>query len=392
MSSFSVTLERVNIRPHPNAERLELARIGLYDAVVGKDQLKSGDVVFYIPEQAILPDTLIKTLSLEGKLSGSKKNRVKPISLRGALSQGLTAPLSVLNLFPEDSHYEEAVNALRSVDDAELSTYDFAPLLGITKWQPVVPSHMSGNVKPETELLPWIDIENIKRYPNIFAPADKITVTEKIHGTCLLSTFILSHTIVDGVVAYAIDSVLVSSKGIAEKHLSLQEEANNLYWRAVNENPVRKLALELAEVLGSVDSPVSKVAVYGEVYGQGIQDLSYGISQGNLAPGFAVFDASFTKADGVVEWVRPAVIRNTVAPVRHVPVLWEGEFKDIEHIAEIASGKEQISGTESNMREGVVIRESNNVPWVDRFGTARRKIAKFVTEEYLTRKNGTEYQ
>lgn len=392
MSSFGVTLERVIIRPHPNAERLELARIGLYDAVVEKGKLQTGDVIFYIPEQAILPDALIKTLGLEGKLSGGKKNRVKAISLRGALSQGLTAPLSVLNLFPEDSHYSEAVDALRSLDADFLPTYDFAPLLGITKWQPVVPAHMGGDVAPASDLLPWIDIENLKRYPHIFETTDKITVTEKVHGTCLLSTFMFTHTVIDGVVEYTVDSVLVSSKGVAEKNLSLREEANNLYWRAVRENNVEALALELAETLSELENPVTKIGVYGEVYGQGIQDLGYGVIQGKSQPGFAVFDASVQRESGAMEWVTPATLSNAMTPINHVPVLWEGEFTDIEHIAEIASGKEQLSGTEANMREGVVIRSTNNLPWVDRFGNTHRKIAKFVTEEYLTRRNGTEYQ
>lgn len=55
MSSFQVTAERLTIVPHPDADRLELAEVGLYRAVVGKGQFRSGDYAVYIPEQAVLP-------------------------------------------------------------------------------------------------------------------------------------------------------------------------------------------------------------------------------------------------------------------------------------------------------------------------------------------------
>lgn len=89
MSSFKVTVERLEIHPHPNADALELAQVGLYRAVVPKGVYKSGEYAVYIPEQAILPPALIMELGLEGRLAGREKNRVKAIRLRGELSQGI---------------------------------------------------------------------------------------------------------------------------------------------------------------------------------------------------------------------------------------------------------------------------------------------------------------
>ncbi len=45
---------------------------------------------------------------------------------------------------------------------------DFAAELGTVKWVPPVPTSMSGEVGPLPDLLPWIDIENLKRYPAVF--------------------------------------------------------------------------------------------------------------------------------------------------------------------------------------------------------------------------------
>jgi hypothetical protein len=36
MSTFKVTVEKLRVYPHPNADLLELAEVGLYRAVVGE--------------------------------------------------------------------------------------------------------------------------------------------------------------------------------------------------------------------------------------------------------------------------------------------------------------------------------------------------------------------
>src|SRR5437899_9871960 len=89
MAKLSVTAEQITVFPHPNADALELAQVGLFRAVVAKDAYRTGDYVVYIPEQAILPEELIAEFGLTGRLAGGKKNRVKAVRLRGELSQGI---------------------------------------------------------------------------------------------------------------------------------------------------------------------------------------------------------------------------------------------------------------------------------------------------------------
>lgn len=386
MSSFAVTLEQVTVRPHPNADRLELARVGLFDAVVGKGQFKTGEVVFYIPEQAVLPEALIQTLGLEGKLAGKAKNRVKAVKLRGVLSQGIVAKTEILQMHPETEGYSEAMSAFYECWDGAPPEFDFAPVLGIEKWEPELPLHMSGSVTHANRLLPWIEIENIKRFPDMFTEGDEVSVTEKLHGTCTLATVKLEQA--DN--AYTVSDVMVTSKGFAKKNLALVEDEGNLYWKAVNRFPVRDLALKAAEAFGN-GVELESIGVYGETYGAGIQDLSYGATKN--AFGFAVFDIFVKKANGEGFWVPSKDVQALTKEVGipAVPVLFEGPY-NIEHIASIASGKEQMSGTEANLREGVVIRSANEEERIDAFGNGHRKIAKFVTEEYLTRKGGTEFQ
>lgn len=96
MATFEVTKEVITVLPHPNADALELARVGLYNAVVAKGAYQTGDTVLYIPEYAVLPGHIISALGLEGKLAGSNHDRVKPVRLRGELSQGIVASLDLI--------------------------------------------------------------------------------------------------------------------------------------------------------------------------------------------------------------------------------------------------------------------------------------------------------
>ncbi|WP_406859936.1 RNA ligase (ATP) [Streptomyces sp. HUAS MG47] len=357
MSTLRVTAEVLTVHPHPDADALELAQVGLYRAVVAKGAYKSGDIALYIPEQAVLPADLIEELGLTGRLAGKAKDRVKAVRLRGELSQGIVCRPRAL---AEDE-------LARAVTDGG----DFAERLGITKWAPPIPPTMSGEVESAPDLLPWTDIENIQRYPDVFEPGEPVTVTEKLHGTACLVTYFAE----DG-------RVQVSSKGFGAKGLALQEDPRNLYWRAVHDHGVPAVAAALAERLGA-----RRVGIFGEVYGAGVQDLAYGAdarAEGRV--GLAVFDVS-ADLDGKIVWLDPAeVLDDGQLPL--VPRLYSGPY-DLAKVLELTSGRETVSGEDLHLREGVVIRSATG-----RYSpvVGGRAIAKSVSPAYLTRKGGTEYE
>ncbi|MFG2295951.1 RNA ligase (ATP) [Streptomyces sp. NPDC048603] len=355
MSTLRVTAEVLTVHEHPNADALELAQVGLYRAVVAKGRHRTGDIALYIPEQAVLPDELIEELGLTGRLAGSAANRVKAVRLRGELSQGLVC-----------------VPAALAGVDLELAAKegtDFAELLGITKWVPPVPTTMNGDVESAPDLLPWVDIENLQRYPHIFEPGEPVVLTEKLHGTACLVTYLAEE-----------GRVLVSSKGFGSRNLALKEDERNVYWRAVRAHGVPEAAARLAERLGA-----SRVGIFGEVYGAGVQDLSYGSDARTEGPGLAVFDVS-ADIDGQVRWLDAAALLDGELPL--VPRLFEGPY-ELDTVLELAGGQETVSGRAVHLREGVVIR-----PATERYSpvTGGRAIAKAVSPAYLTRKGGTEYE
>lgn len=355
MSTLRVTAEVLTIHEHPNADALELAQVGLYRAVVAKGAYRTGDAAVYIPEQSVLPAGLIEELGLTGRLAGGNADRVKAVRLRGELSQGIVCR-------PE---------ALADVDlaQAALDGTDFAERLGITKWVPPIPPTMNGDVESAPDLLPWVDIENIQRFPDIFAPGEDVVLTEKLHGSACLLTYLTDE-----------DRVHVSSKGFGAKSLALKEDPRNLYWRAVHGHGVAEVAAALAKRLGA-----RRVGIFGEVYGAGVQDLTYGADGRRKSLGYAAFDVS-AEIDGTVHWLDPAELLDGRLPL--VPRLYEGPY-DIERVLSIASGRETVSGRELHLREGVVIR-----PATERYSpvTGGRAIAKAVSPAYLTRKGGTEYE
>ncbi|KUN92809.1 RNA ligase (ATP) [Streptomyces caeruleatus] len=355
MSTLRVTAEVLTVHEHPNADALELAQVGLYRAVVAKGAYRTGEAAVYIPEQAVLPPELIEELGLTGRLAGSRADRVKAVRLRGELSQGIVC----------------RPKALADVDLARAAAEgaDFAELLGVTKWVPPIPPTMSGEVESAPDLLPWVDIENIQRYPDIFTPGEPVVLTEKLHGSACLLTYAADE-----------DRVYVSSKGFGAKSLALREEARNLYWRAVRGHGVAEAAARLAQRLGA-----RRVGIFGEVYGAGVQDLTNGADGRRETLGYAAFDVS-AEIDGRVRWLDPAEVLDSELPL--VPRLFEGPY-DIDHVLEIATGRETVSGRELHLREGVVIR-----PTTDRYSpvTGGRAIAKAVSPAYLTRKGGTEYE
>jgi RNA ligase (TIGR02306 family) len=355
MSTLRVTAEVLTIHEHPNADALELAQVGLYRAVVAKGAYRTGETAVYIPEQAVLPAELIEELGLTGRLAGSSADRVRAVRLRGELSQGIVCrPRSLADVDL----------ALASADGT-----DFAEALGIVKWVPPIPPTMDGEVEVAPDLLPWVDMENIQRYPDIFAPGEPVVLTEKLHGSACLLTYLADE-----------GRVHVSSKGFGAKSLALREDPRNLYWRAVRGHGVAEAAARLADRLGA-----RRVGIFGEVYGAGVQDLTYGADGRRETLGYAVFDVS-AEIDGEIRWLDAAELLAGELPL--VPRLYEGPY-DIARVLEVASGHETVSGRELHLREGVVIR-----PSPERYSpaTGGRAIAKAVSPAYLTRKGGTEYE
>ncbi len=397
MATFECKIYRLEIEEHPNADRLELAKVGDYRSIVGKGQFKTGDLGVYIPEAALVPEWILEKLGLVGKLAGKQHNRVKAAKFRGVLSQGIIFPVEKNNvsdhegLIARSDHDED----LLFVDEGQ----DVTEFLGIEKYEPIIPSCMKGEVHNAFGLTLKFDIENLKKHPDVIQDGELIVITEKIHGTW---TCLGYHPEFEEKEPY-----LVTSKGLSDSGLAFKlNEANsrNLYIRALKNtemgglewayghldpNNVVDRLRELMVMRGFIDIPVY---LLGETYGPGVQKkFNYGL----LKPSFRVFDI-YLGHPGQGQYMPPREVADICdfIGVEMVPVLYEGPYSK-EIVEQYTSGTETVSGKDDHIREGVVIRmeDEQNDPRIQAqdSSTPERVILKSVSEAYLLQKGGTEY-
>ena len=350
MATFESRIYSLRVEPHPNADRLDLAAVGGFRCVIAKGSFADGDLAAYIPEGAVCPDWLIAELGLEGKLAGSKKNRVKAVKLRGALSQGLVYPV------------RDGMIRGRPVAEGD----EVTDLLELVKYEPPVPIAMQGEVRPVHGSTLHYDIENVKKYPDALQEGEPVVITEKLHGSWCCLGWHPDH------------GPIVTSKGMSDRGLALfLNEANqkNLYvrtWRAFEE-PFETARARLA----GAGQPCY---VLGEVYGRGVQDLHY--DEPN--PAFRVFDA-YVGEPSRGRYLSPSEIESSLGDLFPlVPVLYRGPFSAAVMLRE-TDGATALGG--KHVREGVVVKPAEERESAD-FG---RVILKSVSGDYLTRRGGTEY-
>ena len=357
MARFDVLVRTLDaIEPHPNADRLELAVVGGYRAVVAKGVFAAGEIIAYLPEASVLPAALIEELGLTGKLAGPDHNRVHAVRLRGALSQGVVMK----------------ARAGWTVGQSVMEE------LGVRKFEPEIPAELLGQVYAlERDEGLTFDLDNIKAFPHVFADGEEVVLTEKIHGVLLAVGAAPVRAARTGSGHFE-GRAWVSSKGLLAQRLAFDhrsDEAPNVYLRCANGFGLQRVAMELADRFDAV------VFVLGEAYGQGVQDLGYGAM--SMEPQFRVFsiviDGRFAD-DAELDQLL------TQMGLRRAPVLYRGPFS-MQVVEQLTTGTESVSGQDHHLREGVVI-----TPTVERSDFELGRVAlKSVSEEYLLRKGGTEY-
>ncbi len=294
MSTHSVNVIQLGeILPHPNADKLEMTKVGEYTCLIPKNTYKAGDLAVYIEPDYVVPDT-----EQFAFLGSARAHRIGAKKLRGVWSEGLLVP---------------APAGAKPGDDV------MGPL-GIVRWEPPDSDKPSWfgvkgpslgaleSVPDFIKTIPKYDLENLKKYSHLLKPGEIVRVTEKLHGT---NARYVWH---DG-------RMYAGSRSQWRK-----QEPANVYWSALAQCPdIEKWCM---------DHP--NEVLCGEIYGD-VQDMKYGCKQGEHL--FAAFDLW----DG--KWHVPPQ-----DDVPCVPLYGEVEYA-LEHMKEWA---EQDS-TYGGIQEGLVI-------------------------------------
>lgn len=220
------------------ADAILCAKVLGWECVVKKNEFNIGDKCVYFEIDSMLP---IAPWNDHLRKEEGKKLRVKTIRLRGQLSQGLAMPLSILPF----GEYEVG--------------QDVTALIGVEKYEPIVPAHLSGMVKGNfPAFLHKTDEVRLQSEPNVLQEAiDKKLIlvgTLKLDGTSFT--------------AYRRDADF----GVCSRNLDLKETEGNAHWKMA-----RKLKLE--EILRSEER---NLCIQGEMVGPGIQANRIGLKEVEL--------------------------------------------------------------------------------------------------------------
>lgn len=222
------------IRPHPNADKLELATVLAWQTVVKKGEFKAGDKCVFIVIDTILPDAEWSAFLKDG----DKPIRLNTAKIRGQYSQGLVLPMSVL-----PGNFEGWQEGA-----------DIGGALGVKKYEKEIPACLSGEVAGNfpAYLVSQTDEDNGLSNPEIvdLVLREKVTITMKLDGS--------SGTIVveDGEITH-----------VCSRRLSLKETAGNGFWHAARRLSIPKHWTGI---------------IQGELMGPGVQGNQLGLMRPEL--------------------------------------------------------------------------------------------------------------
>ena len=112
-----------DIIPHPNADRLEIAKVKNWNVIVAKDSYTVGENIVYIHPDAQL-NCELEWVQPMVKFLGSR-GRVRTVKLRGVFSEGIALKLQEINV-----HYPDI--------NENTTNEDLANILGVVHYEPPV--------------------------------------------------------------------------------------------------------------------------------------------------------------------------------------------------------------------------------------------------------------
>lgn len=407
MANFECKVVKIKKKAnHPNADRLTIYNIGGYNCISnklpdGSDRYNVGDLVVYIPENALLPEWLLKKMDFWneekncGMLAGKDGNRVKPLKLRGIFSEGILYPVNQLEIGNDsEDNYYHTINIINGkpygigdeyVDKNSYMPYievyegdNVAEFLGITKYEPPIPVTMGGEIfNGGTEIVVPYDIEPIQKYMDVFIDGEMFEATEKVHGTQTRFIFAKGNAHED---CYGENKdIYIASKGQGDKGLFFKNNDSNknaYYVRAFIDNNIEEKVVN-----SKLYQENDMLTLFGETYG--MQDLKYGLQNGQI--GYRLFDVYVGKPrqGRFLNYKECKSFADEIG-VERVPSLFIGEYS-YKKVMELTDGKTTLGKNKDQIREGVVIRPLNE-RYIDDLG---RVFLKSVSQAYKLRKGDT---
>jgi RNA ligase (TIGR02306 family) len=303
-----------DIRPIEGAELIEVAQVLGWNVVVKKGDFHVGGKVIYCEIDSILPDRP------EFEFLKPRGMRIKTIRLKGQVSQGICFPLGILSepFLTDDLALENPFDLLEGADVTDI--------LGVIKYEPLMPACLSGIAKGKfPSFIPKTDETRVQVLQKVL---DKYKgticyVTEKLDGSSA------TYYVKDG------------EFGVCSRNLELIEDAENTFWKVARE-------LDIENKLRSIGR---NIAIQGELIGEGIQGNKLKI-KGHTVMFFNLFDIDKFEYLNIFQLNELLTkIDLPLVPIVALDYLLEN---DIEKIIKMATIKSSIC--KDVWAEGIVIR------------------------------------
>ena len=182
-----------NLRPHPNADRLDLGEVFGNTVCIGRGDFADGDVVVYFPTDGQLSEEfcaqhdLVRRKDENGNPAGgyleANKRNIRAINLRGSKSDGLVMPLRCLEYTGVDMETLTIGTPITVVNGHEICC-KYIPRTNARG------DHSRGGNKTRKHKEPiaplfqeHADTEQLAYNLAAFKPGDEIEITLKCHGT-----------------------------------------------------------------------------------------------------------------------------------------------------------------------------------------------------------------
>lgn len=336
------------IEKHPGADKLDITRVGKYQVIVRLGEFAPGTLAAFVPPESLVPLCEPEFEFLRDPAKPDRTHaRIGAKRLRKEWSEGL--------LIPARSGWSAGQDVA-----FELGVLHFDP--------PEPPQHKSTSgrleKKPSGFPVPEYGVEAYRRYFNLLPEGTPVLVTEKLHGSNARFTYR------SGRFYCGSHRVWRAGDTLPRWLKWLRRTPLARFFPAPPEDAWSRALAALPQLQAYLIAHPGEV-VYGEVYGDGIQDLKYGCHSGEQK--FAAFD--ILTEDG---WLSQfdALNRLQMWRVPIVPTLYCGPLSH-EQVTSFAEGISVLPGA-GHMREGCVVQPITEP-------LAGRVILKIVNRAYLER-------
>lgn len=331
------SIQRIDsLEPIAGADQIEKARILGWELVVKKGEFAVGDTCIYCETDSVLPD------KSPFEFLRPRKFRIKIMRLRGQISQGIAFPISLLP--NSETGYQIG--------------QDVTELMGVTKWEPIIPAHLSGVIKGNfPSFLVKTDEPRIQILQGVLDhyAGTVCYVSEKVDGT---STTI---SLKDGVL------------GICSRNLELVESQENSFWQIAREQKLEE------KMKAYCEAHKMNIAIQGELIGNGVQKNPLQIS-GKKILFFNVFDIDRHTYLDYLDFRSACAEMN----LETVPIVDENFIltNDIPSLVQYATAKSALNP--NVWREGVIIRPMKEIVDTTARGLENGRLSfKIVNPEYI---------